>query len=260
MNSTVTIDCFPERAFLYKGYSALVVIDVIRATTTAVTAANAGMQIFPVASIKAGFKLAESIPQALLAGEMDGLKPDGFAITNSPVEILEMSSLYPQAILLSSSGTRLILNAAGANPVYICCFRNLSAVADYLANRHKQIAILGAGSRGQFRREDKMGCAYLASRLFEHGFVPESDHIAAFVNHWAAFPPEEAAKGSSARYLLHSGQTRDLEFILSHIDDLETVPSLVDNRIVSLLSASSLPCPLPEASLPASRGRPCAKD
>lgn len=235
MRCTVTIDCFPERAALYKGYSAIVAVDVIRATTTAVTAVHAGMQVFPTTSVLDALTLSRTYPKALLAGEVDGVMPSGFNISNSPVEILEMSTGYRQVILLSSSGTKLIVNSASAAAVYICCFRNLSAIANHLTGNYEHVAILGAGSKDQFRREDKMGCAYLASRLFDLGFQPANAKITDFVREWAAIEPSEASKGRSASYLLNSGQSKDLDFILDHIDDLEIVPALSGNEIVPIV-------------------------
>ena len=47
MKGSVVIDCFPESALRYKDQYAIVVIDVIRATTTATTAVSLGWRILP---------------------------------------------------------------------------------------------------------------------------------------------------------------------------------------------------------------------
>ena len=46
MSKTVVIDCFPESARHYSEAYAIVAIDVIRATTTAITSVNLGRRCF----------------------------------------------------------------------------------------------------------------------------------------------------------------------------------------------------------------------
>lgn len=229
---TVNIDYLPESPFRYNGASAIVAIDVIRATTSAVTAIGAGMQVFPVASVAAALKTLKRHPEAALAGEVSGNMPDGFDLSNSPVSIMEWSARKHQIILLSSSGTPLIINAATVAPTYLCCFRNIAAVTERIVDQHDHVVIIGAGSRGQFRKEDKMGCAYLASRLMDQGFLPASSEVDSFVRKWSAVEPVEAASGRSADYLRNSGQSRDLDFIINHIDDLSIAPVLFGHEIV----------------------------
>ena len=51
-------------------------IDVIRATTTAVTAVAAGRRCFPVASLEEAVPLAARLANPLLVGELGGNRPD----------------------------------------------------------------------------------------------------------------------------------------------------------------------------------------
>jgi 2-phosphosulfolactate phosphatase len=242
MAKTVIIDCFPESALHYRDNHAIVVIDVIRATTTATTAVSFGRRVFPVQTTDSAFILAEKIPDAILVGELGGNVPYGFHMTNSPVQVtaLEKVPCGPFSdprrpiILLSSSGTQLLFNAAGAKAVYLACFRNYSAVAGHIAERHHKIAILGAGTRGQFRREDQMGCAWVAEKLIASGFTAASTQTVEIVERWRGVLPAVVREGRSADYLRKSGQIVDLEFILHHIDDLDTVPVLRDGELVKV--------------------------
>jgi 2-phosphosulfolactate phosphatase len=234
MKSSIVIDCFPESADRYKDGYAIVVIDVIRATTTATTAISLGRQVFPVQTTDEAFVLASKLNDPLLAGELGGNMPFGFDMTNSPAEISQRTDTHRPMILVSSSGTQLLLNAAGREAVYIGCFRNMTALADYIANRHDHIAILGAGTRGQFRREDQMGCAWIAEKLLREGYEVESTQTAEYIARWKGIGTEEVRGGRSAEYLRRSGQEHDLEFILKHIDDLGTVPSLIGDELVEM--------------------------
>src|SRR5690348_13081269 len=65
--------------------SACAVIDVIRATSTIVTALAQGTPgVVPVASVADAFALKERNPGALLAGERGGQALPGFDLGNSP--------------------------------------------------------------------------------------------------------------------------------------------------------------------------------
>lgn len=232
MTGTVIIDAFPESADRYRGSHAVVAIDVIRATTTATTAISLGRRVFPAQTTDEASRIASTLKEPLLAGELGGNMPFGFDLTNSPAQIAARSDVHRPMVLVSSSGTQLLLNAVGAEAVYIACFRNFSAVARHLSGRHRRIAVLGAGTRGQFRREDQMACAWVAEKLVASGYFPETEETGRCISRWSGKSPEEARFGRSAAYLMQSGQEADLAFVLGHIDDLEIVPSLVEGELI----------------------------
>ena len=232
MKRTVVIDCFPDCAHRYRGDHAVVIVDVIRATTTLTTAISMGMRVFPVQTTDEAFVLASTLQDPLLVGELGGNIPYGFDLTNSPVQVAALKDGQRPMVFISSSGTHLLRNAVGAEAVYIACFRNISAIADYISGRHARVAILGAGTRGQFRREDQMGCAWVAKKLVELGYEPESRLTEGYISRWDVVSAEEVRGGNSAEYLRHSGQLEDLEFVIYHIDDLDVVPSLVNGELI----------------------------
>src|SRR5712692_9137598 len=132
MHKTVVIDCFPESVRNYKTGYAIVAVDVIRATTTAITGVAMGRRCFPVPSIEAAFLVAATLEDPLLAGELEGRTPDNFDITNSPAELAPRSDIYRPLVLLSSSGTKVLYEAKECDAVYLGCFRNHMALARYL--------------------------------------------------------------------------------------------------------------------------------
>jgi len=237
MKGTVVIDCFPESAERYRDGYAVVVIDVIRATTTATTAVNLGRRVFPARTSDDAYVTAAKLDHPLLVGELGGNTPFGFDLTNSPALIASRSDVNRPMVLVSSSGTQLLMNAAGSEAVYVACLRNHSAVARYLAGRHARVAVLGAGTRGQFRREDQMGCARVAQQLIDAGYFPENQQTIECVARWRNATPDVIREGRSAEYLRRSGQEDDLEFVLRHIDDLDTVPWLVDGELADVARA-----------------------
>jgi 2-phosphosulfolactate phosphatase len=234
MKSSVVIDCFPESARRYKDHYAIVVIDVIRATTTATTGISRGWRIFPSRTTDEAAEISSGLKDPLLVGELGGNMPYGFDMTNSPAQVDLRTDTHRPMVLVSSSGTQLLMNAAGGVAVYIACFRNLSAVANFIAGRHDRVAIIGAGTRGQFRREDQMGCAWIAERLVTLGYQAETPETEQYIARWHGVSPEEVRGGRSAAYLRNSGQEQDLEFTLSHIDDLDVVPALFKGELISV--------------------------
>ncbi|HEV7584510.1 MAG TPA: 2-phosphosulfolactate phosphatase, partial [Solirubrobacteraceae bacterium] len=84
---TVTIDCFHEHLSAPRSEEVIVAIDVIRASTTAITAAAIGKPLFPAGSIEAAVRLAADLDRPILAGELGGVQPYGFDLQNSPTQI-----------------------------------------------------------------------------------------------------------------------------------------------------------------------------
>jgi len=236
MNRSLVIDCLPDSAINYRDKYAIVVIDVMRATTTAITAVSLGWSVFPVKTTDEAFVLAESLNDPLLVGELGGHMPYGFDMTNSPAQVASRIDVQRPMILLSSSGTQLLLDAKGKEPVYVACFRNISAVAKYVMDRHPRVAILGAGSRGAFRREDQMCCAFIADQLLSTGYEAENQKTMEIITRWRGADLQLAASGRSGKYLRDSGQQSDIDFILAHYDDLQVVPILVGEELVSASS------------------------
>ena len=223
MRKTVVIDCFPESVKTYRNSHVIVAVDVIRATTTVVTGVARGRRCFPVPTIEAADLLAAQLTNPLLVGELDGLKPSRFEMNNSPAELESRTDIHRPMILLSTSGTRLICGAREAQAMYVACLRNYSSQAAHLVAHYSTVALIGAGTKGEFREEDQLCCAWIAERLLRAGFEPQDTRTAAIIERWSGVPADAIIDGASAQYLRRSDQCKDLEFILIHIDDLDEV-------------------------------------
>jgi 2-phosphosulfolactate phosphatase len=218
--ATVVIDCFPDSVRAYREGYAVVAVDVIRATTTAVTAVHTGRRCFPVATLDEAFERAARLEQPLLVGELGGNMPFGFDMTNSPAAIAAREDVERPMVLLSSSGTGVVAGARMCDAVYLACFRNYAALPPYLAARHHRVAVIGAGSRGEFREEDQMCCAWIAEGLTRAGYALEDRRTEALVRRWSGAAPDACLASHSVEYLRRTGQLEDLDFILTHINDV----------------------------------------
>lgn len=207
-------------------------IDVIRATTTAITGVALGRQCFPVPSIEKATSLANKLINPLLAGELGGNMPFGFDMQNSPAELDSRADLDRPMILLSTSGTRLISEFREAEATYVACFRNYGRLIYHLQQHHATIALIGAGTRGEFREEDQLCCAWIADGLFQQGYQPEDEETLNLVDRWKGVSVNAIREGKSADYLCRSGQEKDLDFVLTHINDLDRVYIFRDGQVV----------------------------
>lgn len=241
MRKQVIIDFFPESAQNYKQGYAIVAVDIIRATTSAITIAAGGGRCFPVASIKGAFKLQSKLKNPLLAGEIRGQIAPGFEINNSPAELAMRDLKGQPVVLLSSSGTRLICEAMGCDFIHLACFRNYGYVARHLADQNSRVVVIGTGSRSEFREEDRMCCAWIARDLAEMGFAPANQTTFDLIKRWATELPEVAQNSRSAAYLRRSGQVRDPEFILAHINDLRSAFVMRGKEVVAMPDPESEP-------------------
>lgn len=233
---SVAIDCFHEHLAPIAPDTAIVAIDVIRATTTAITAATLGWQVYPAGSIEAAVRLAADLDRPLLAGELGGVQPYGFDLQNSPTQIVALERSGQPVILLSTSGTRLIAEATRHGLTYACCLRNAAAQAAQLASEGRDVLILGADSRGEFREEDQLCAARVARDLLAAGYVVADQATEQTIARFGDASEQAFMDGGSARYLRDTGQAADLDFIVSHIDDLGSVFA-VENGEVRALAA-----------------------
>jgi 2-phosphosulfolactate phosphatase len=233
MRKAVVIDRLVGSAYRYRQGWAIVVVDVIRATTTAVTAVAAGRRCFPAPTPEAALAVAANLDNPLLAGEQDGDVPGSFDMDNSPALLSERIDTHRPLVLVSSSGTRVIHEAAGCDAVYLASFRNYSALPAHLSRRHDRIAVIGAGTKGEFREEDQICCAWIAAALMFRGYAagtPETDGV---VNRWRDAPPSACLCSHSIDYLRRTGKLRDLDYILAHIDDLRQVFEVRNGEVIS---------------------------
>jgi 2-phosphosulfolactate phosphatase len=227
----VVIDWSPERLGRYADGWVVVAVDVIRATTTAVTAVAAGRACYPAASLDAALELAAGLERPLLAGELGGVVPPGFDLDNSPAALCRRRDVERPVVLLSTTGTRLLARPAPATAVHAACLRNLSAQVRRLATGQGRVAVIGAGSRGEFRDEDQWACARIAAGLVEAGFRA-SGPTAELLARWRDVPVQALAAGTSADWLRRSGRLEDLDFVLGHLDDLDATFELNGRGLV----------------------------
>jgi 2-phosphosulfolactate phosphatase len=145
-----------------------VVVDVIRATTTITHAVGHGYsRVLACGDIDQARELGRRLANgAVLAGERDCVKPEGFDLGNSPSEYGEGPPLGETLVLATTNGTRAIVAAAAdAEAVLIGSLANLTACAARAAriarDGERDVLVQCAGVEGAFALDD----AYVAGRF-----------------------------------------------------------------------------------------------
>ena len=142
----------------------VVVVDVLRMTTTASVLFSKGLdELFVVAEVAEARKLALETG-ALLLGERGGERVAGFDGGNSPLEYTQ--SLRGQgAILCTSNGSKAV-EATAVEHVFLGAIVNASAVAELALKVAKaRITLICAGTGGRVSLDDVLGAACTAREM-----------------------------------------------------------------------------------------------
>jgi len=150
---------------------AVVVIDVLRATTTIVHALAAGARaVVPCLEIADARALAEKLlsDRILLGGEREGVPIEGFDLGNSPEEYCSERVDGKTILLTTTNGTRALIHARQADEILVGAFVNASAVARRLFDR-EHIHILCSGTDGKISEDDVLLAGMLVERIQRQG-------------------------------------------------------------------------------------------
>src|SRR5688572_24365188 len=159
----------------------VVVIDVLRATSTIATALyNGAREIIPVDSVERCIQLGREL-ECITAGERDGHVAEGLQYGNSsfeyPRDFIEGKTL----VLTTTNGTKLLhmALARGAQEIITGSFLNLSAVCDHLAEMKKDVILGCAAWKDKPNMEDILFAGAVVTRIREHFDVScDASHMA----------------------------------------------------------------------------------
>jgi len=151
----------------------VVVIDILRATTTMVVAIqNGAKSILPVAELVTAANAGESF---LKAAERQGEKVEGFDLGNSPTEYTRDVVEGRDIVLTTTNGTRACVMSSGAKEQLISSYRNLSATLKHLNKEQNDVVLLCSGWKNQTNIEDTLFAGELVSELLKLGFETDND-------------------------------------------------------------------------------------
>jgi 2-phosphosulfolactate phosphatase len=241
---SVRIDVFfttRERDPATVNRATVVVVDVVRATTSMVEAlANGARAIFPTTSTEDAVRLIGSMGRddTLLCGERKGVKIEGFDLGNSPREFTPEVVEDKRLVWTTTNGTSALAAVKEAPRILVGAFSNLSAVARTLEGQ-EHVVVQCAGGQDRFSMEDAL-CAGHLVRILMAGQEPDAAPQARALNDAARASLALArAVAPSVEFLATTDAGRTLEAIdladdlalCAEVDRHDVVPSLVDQAL-----------------------------
>ncbi len=218
----------------------VVVIDVLRASTTIVAALqNGAREIVPVANVEFGVKISGGMfgGQTLLGGERNTRKVEGFALGNSPLEYTPEVVSGKTIILYTTNGSKAIVKAKFAENLYISSYLNLGVVAEQLIKNENNFEILCAGKSNTFSLEDSVCAGKLIQEVMKRkDGLAVTDTARAAVSLHESFGQDTLGmlKGTEhGKLLLENGFEEDLKYATG-LDTSTVIPYFTMNVIKSL--------------------------
>lgn len=215
----------------------VVVIDILRATSTIATALyNGAKSVIPVDTVEKCMRLGREM-ECITAGERDGQIADGLQYGNSsfeyPREFIEGKTL----VLTTTNGTKLLHMALSKGSTHIVTgsFLNLSAVCDHLAESKQNVILACAGWKDKVNFEDSLFAGAVLSRISNYFSVDcDASRIGLNLYEYAKDDLYEFMKKNDASHyhrLTNFGLEKDIRHCLT-ADLANVLPYYVNERLV----------------------------
>ena len=239
MNKPTLYTCLsPALLHLYDVRDCIVVvIDVLRATSTIATALyNGAREVIPVDSVERCIQLGREL-ECITAGERDGQVAPGLQYGNSSFEYPREFIGGRTLVLTTTNGTKLLhmALAKGATEIITGAFLNLSAICDHLVSMKKNVILGCAAWKDKPNMEDTLLAGAVVTRVQEHFTINcDSSHMAK--NLYQAAKPDlyefmKANEASHYHRLTNFGLERDIRQCLTE-DIANIVPEYVNGKLV----------------------------
>ncbi len=217
--------------------SIVVIIDVLRATSTIATALYNGAKcIIPVDSVAECIRIGKNI-EGITAGERDGRVAEGLTYGNSPFEYPESFIKGKTLVLTTTNGTKLLHMALDKNAKGIITgsFPNLSAVCDYLLAQNKNVILGCAAWKDRVNLEDTLFAGAVISRIKNNFSINcDSSHMAETLYEKAKKDLFAFMKKNNASHyhrLMGYNLEKDIRYCLT-ADSANILPVYEDGKLV----------------------------
>ncbi len=215
----------------------VVVIDVLRATSTIATALyNGAKAVIPVDSVEKCIRLGREM-ECITAGERDGKVAEGLQYGNSSFEYPASFIKGRILVLTTTNGTKLlhIALAKGATEIITGSFLNLSVICGHLIEKKRKVILACAGWKDRVNMEDTLFAGAVVSRIKEHFTVDcDASSMADCLYQQAKDDLYYFLKANNASHyhrLNNYGLEKDIHHCLTP-DLANVLPYYVDERLV----------------------------
>lgn len=158
---------FADLSSCARARGTVVVIDVLRAFTTAAFAFAAGAaEILPVGTVAQALRLRASGRADLAMGEVGGLPVAGFDLSNSPAALEDRRLDGARLAFRTTHGTQGVERSAGAQQILVASFVVAAATARAVLDARPQaVTLVSTGTGPDAGAEDRACADYLAALL-----------------------------------------------------------------------------------------------
>lgn len=219
--------------------SIVVIIDVLRATSTIATALyNGAKAIVPVDSVAECIRLGRQI-DSITAGERDGKIAEGLSYGNSPFEYPKTFINKKTLVLTTTNGTRLLHMALdkGAQEIITGSFPNISAVCEHLLKQNKNVILACAAWKDKINIEDTLFSGAVIERIQDNFSINcDASNIALTMYKNASNDLFEFMKKHNASHynrLMGYGLEKDIRYCLQ-ADGAPILPVYKEGKLLAI--------------------------
>lgn len=217
----------------------VIVIDVLRSSTSICTALNAGARaVIPTTGPGEAGEMWTKIggDMAILAGEQNGVRIENFQLGNSPIEFTKETVENKYVIMATTNGTPVFNKVTNTSVVISGALVNISKVSDMVAQENKDLVIACSGKEGQFSFEDTicggMLISLLAEKFDKDISVNDAGNLAMLLYRTNKEKLKESIRQSEhGKFLESIGYSEDIAFA-SEIDSIPVLPILKDGQLI----------------------------
>ena len=217
--------------------STVVIIDILRATSTIATALyNGAKAVIPVDSVSRCIELGRQI-DGITAGERDGKIAEGLEHGNSPFEYSKEFIQGKTLVLTTTNGTRLLHMALdkGAGEIITGSFSNFSAVCNHLLETNQNVILGCAAWKDRINMEDVLFAGAVITTIRKKFSINcDSSHIAEAMYEKAKKDLFEFMKKNEASHyhrLMGFGLEKDIRYCLTP-DLANVLPQYKEGKLV----------------------------
>ncbi len=219
----------------------VVVIDVLRASTSIVTALNNGArEVIPVESVENAVKVSGSLfgDVVLRCGEREGKTIPGFNLGNSPLEYSPEAVENKSLIFTSTNGSLAMVIAKFARQIVVAAFVNITSVVDYLKKLNEDFIILCAGKEHHFCIEDVVCGGMIVQMLEKKNIALDLTDAAQaaqiMYKSYSRSINKMLRNSDHGQYLITIGFEKDLK-VCAEVDSVPVLP-VFDKGAIKLLN------------------------
>ena len=213
----------------------VVILDILRATSTITTALHNGAKEIRLFDSLDAVRTAKAqfAPPVIAAGEELCLKPADFDLGNSPREFTTEKIGGAAILLATTNGTRAAVRARTAKHMFAASLLNATATARSLADNIDvgHTLLICAGTRGRLALDDTLGAGAILFSLLNHTYradLPFTDNAWLAYHAFSAVRPRLPAAlrlGQGAINIIEAGLEDDIDHC-ANIDSMPIIASI----------------------------------